>query len=1108
MKRPAFALVLLAVLLLGTPAAKAADPQGEILLPGQLRERPIAAGETHVYRVEVTDAPLLVSVEQRGIDLVLEARGTADPKPLTSDAPNFRWGPEILLLRAPDGYRIEVRPGRRSVPPGRYAIEVEAVSTATAEGEQRLEALKAMSRAIQLPAGTVETRRQALSVYREALAAWRSLGERRWEAEALQNIAALERESGDLPASIEDYGKALALWRALSEPSREAAVRRWLGMLHQQAAEYGAAREALMAATSLWRSLGERFEEGMSRGELCFLEHTTGNPAVALACYEEVRALFREAGDSSQEPRMLNNLGGVYDLLGEPDAALESYGQALALRHALGDRGGEAQTLNNIAMIHQVLGDWQEALRIYARLREILPSPGDPLQESSWLNNVAFTYLSLGEPERALSFLEEALTLRRQSGARREELITLNNLGDARRQLGEPEKALDFYQQALKLALAQEDPWQEATTRLRLGEIRLEMGNPAAALREIDPALRALGQKGLRFEELQALQLQARALVLAGRSQEALPVMRDVLARRKALGDRAGEAETLRTLAAAERSLGAVEEAQSHAEAAVARVEELRTGFVTLSLRAAFLASRRRAYSLLIDLLMDRHAADPGGGHDRAALAVSEQARARSLLDALYTRTGMAGSAVPAALTARRQSLHRRLSAKANQLQRSGRAEAQEREIAGLLVELDDVEAEIRRADPRYAALSQPQPIGLEGIARLLDPGTLLLEYSLGEERSVLWAVSSEGLRSFILPSQGEIEARARQVYEELRTVEIGARRRPETAADLSRILLGPVWSQAVRARRLVVVPDGALHLLPFGALPAPARGKGWKDPAGLRPLLDRLEVVYLPSAATLAAQRQRLEGRPPAPKWAAVLADPVFSAEDPRLAGRPSVANRRPQPSAENAPARGGEELGLLPAHWDRLPSSRGEAKAIARLAPAGEVWTALDFAANRDAVLSADLRAYRVLHFATHGIADARTPELSGLMLSAVDASGRPREGFLGLSDLYGLDLAADLVVLSACQTGVGKELRGEGLMGITRGFLYAGVPRVVASLWKVEDRATAELMSLFYRALWRQGLSPAAALRSAQQSLRRDPRYRAPHSWAGFVLQGDWR
>ena len=192
----------------------------------------------------------------------------------------------------------------------------------------------------------------------------------------------------------------------------------------------------------------------------------------------------------------------------------------------------------------------------------------------------------------------------------------------------------------------------------------------------------------------------------------------------------------------------------------------------------------------------------------------------------------------------------------------------------------------------------------------------------------------------------------------------------------------------------------------------------------------------------------------------------------------------------------------------FERLPSSRKEAESIARLAPAGQVWTALNLEANREAVLSGDLRSYRVVHFATHAVADTGAPELSGLVLSLVDAAGKPREGFLNLTDVYELDLDADLVVLSGCQTALGKEVRGEGIMGLTRGFLYAGVPRVVASLWKVQDRTTAELMDRFYRALWQGHLPAAAALREAQRSLRRDPRYRDPHSWAGFVLQGDWR
>jgi CHAT domain-containing protein len=300
------------------------------------------------------------------------------------------------------------------------------------------------------------------------------------------------------------------------------------------------------------------------------------------------------------------------------------------------------------------------------------------------------------------------------------------------------------------------------------------------------------------------------------------------------------------------------------------------------------------------------------------------------------------------------------------------------------------------------------------------------------------------------------------------------------------------------------VVPDGALTLLPFATLPAPDPGRPWEAPGPWEPLLVKAEVVSIPSATTLAAQRLLLRDRATAPRLAAVFADPVFSADDPRLPRRavPAGSPRKAIAKGSGRSARG------LPRGFQRLQATQEEAKKIRDLAPA-KVHLDLGLDANREAVLAGRLRDYRILHFATHAVADTESPELSGLVLSQVDASGRPREGFLGLSDIYGLDLDADLVVLSGCQTALGKEVRGEGLIGLTRGFQFAGVPRVVASLWRVDDRATAELMTHFYQAMWgRHPLAPAAALREAQIALRRDSRYRDFHSWAGFVLQGDWR
>lgn len=991
-----------------------------LLLPGPPLEHGISAEETHVYRIEAREEPVAVLVEQRGIDLRVEAGG------LVADAPNGRWGFEVLVLPAGSGYRVEVRSGQRSVPPGHYSIEA---------GKERAPALTAMSRAGQLVPGPPEARSEALSLYRQALEEWRALGDRRWEAETLVDVAGLESLMGDLAGAAADFRKALALWRDLAEPRRAADVSNLLGRTLRLSGDRKGAQGALEEALAVWKELGEKAEEAETRNEICLLEQTSGSPAAVRSCFEELLELHRGQGNLKGEATVRNNLGGLFDLIGEPDSALDHYGKALVLWQTLGDRAEQARTLSNLAVVHRALGEWQEALRLYGQVRELLPEIGDRAQKATLLNNVGFAYNSLGEPQRARVLLEDALKLRREAGGPRGEIITLNNLGATWRELGDSKKALDHHRQALDRAVALEDPRQQALSRLGLSQVHLELEDAAAALREIEPALVYFRETGLRGREAQALQVQGRALALAGRPREALPKLKEVLERHRTLRDRAGEAEALQALARVERSLGLLDEARRHAEQAVALVEELRTGFVTPELRATFLATRRRAYELRIDLLMDRHASEPGKGWDRVAFEVSEQARARTLIDALLA--GRTGSNAPAQLMEKRQSLRRRLSALAGQ--DAGR------EVETLLAELDGVEAEIRRQDPRLAAFSEPPSIGPGEMERLLDPGTLLLEYALGEERSFLWALDGKGLRSFVLPPRKEIEERGRAVYEELSTVEPGAGL--QGRERLGRILLGPVAGDLEKVRRLVVVPDGALHAIPFAAFA----------------LLESHEIVYIPSAATLALERKRLEGRPPAPKLAAVFADPAFS-----------------------------------PGGFEPLPSSRREAEEIQALAPGSRVWLGPD--ASREAVLSGELRSYRVVHFATHGLADTRNPELSGLVLS--------REGFLSLTDIYELDLAADLVVLSGCRTGLGREVRGEGLMGLTRGFLYAGVPRVVGSLWPVQDRTTAELMSRFYKGMWQAGLPPAAALREAQRSLRREPRYRDPYSWAGFVLQGEWR
>jgi len=598
------------------------------------------------------------------------------------------------------------------------------------------------------------------------------------------------------------------------------------------------------------------------------------------------------------------------------------------------------------------------------------------------------------------------------------------------------------------------------------------------------------------------------------------------------------------------RSLGQLDKARLALEETIIMAESSRTAMAESSL-ATFNGQWNRDMNLermaylfeyYIDVMMQLHKQRPTEGYDALALQANERARARLLLELLNEALAHIRQGVDPQLLERERSLQQQLNDKAEeQALLPSNKQTDKRAITMQIDALSrlykEVQAQIRRKSPRYTALTQPVPLTVREIQRdLLDADTVLLEYTLAGPRSYLWVITQTSLNSYELPIRSEIEKDVRRVVALLKDgkrwasdAKINAEYL-QAAAPLSRKLLPPALLPQLKGKRLVIVSEGALQYLPFGALPMPQEEQKTESKTQKTenvPFAVEHEIVSLPSASTLAVLRREATKRKRAAKSIAVFADPVFTDTDERLATikanhpKSNEQNKTDQPKSskhitnklnssrsffERAYNWSSESNEPLPI--SRLPFTRREAEAILAVAPASSWMKAVDFKANRTTALSSEMSQYRIVHFATHGLLHSEHPELSGIVLSLVNEQGQPVDGFLRLNEIYNLNLSADLVVLSACETALGKEIRGEGLIGLTRGFMYAGSPRVVASLWKVDDVATAELMKLFYRKMLQEKMRPAAALRAAKVEMWKQKRWNAPFYWAAFEIQGEWR
>ena len=1084
-------------------------------------------GAKELFEVAVSEGTLLrFSIEKGDLALTTVVYGPTGTELVKHVSEEF----EVVELSVPadtsGAYRIEIESREKETTARQYELKIDASIPITPAGRKDSEARHALATAGSLRSQWKQRSLwQSIAEYDEAASIWTSMGNFGSASQATLKSGDVHFLLGESAEALNRYQSAATLAGKGADRLAEAKALIRLGHLYSYTGRNDVAETHLTRALDLLGPVGSNTNplvenaHGEALSNVAEVTYAKGNMIKTSQQLES--ALKSLQGDRKGQAKVHMFLAYSAGNLGVREKAISEVSEALKLYQATNDDRGEALALTALGLSYTFEGKHQQAIELQNKAIQTLHAIGDRNSEATAFNALGQAYERLKDYKSALLQYNTALQIFHETGALDFEIVTIFPIANIHRLLGHLDEALNLYERGLQLSHAAGKKRTEANA---LSEIAI-----VYAKQHRTEETRQLYKRLVNFYEDSnderglaiVLNAQGDFFLQIGKKLEAQKVCQRALS----LSEKA-ETDTLITslynVARVERSLGHLDDALALVQQSLKTIEKLRTDVSSPELRASYFSGAQNNYKLGTQILLDLDRARPGQGFAGQALLMSDQSRARLLLDLIRESEADLRKGAPQELVTRERELRGliqkqsqyRLKLKAKDSSEIVEVEAQ---IEQLNVEYQHVQAQIREQNPRALALAQFEPITLQQVQdELRDNNTMLLEFSLGEEQSYLFAVTANSFQYFQLPDRKTIEdlsidvyklATARQQYDDQVKIEEADNLLPEKAEALSRMLFGQIAEQ-LGTKRLVLVTEGALQLAPFDALPSPG---GPLDLNGSpRSLLLDHEIDQVPSIATLRAIRgAEKKVHDATDKIAAVIADPVLTRSDDRVNGSsiaPAVASAAVNENRAESAVRALENLqrgsGLR-----RLTHASEEADAIAAAAPRGTTMIAKGFDATRETAMNERLGEYQILHFATHGFFDDEHPELSGIVLTMVDKNGVDKNGVMPLHDIYSMDLSAEVTVLSACQTALGKDIKGEGVVGFTHSFISAGSKSVVASLWKVDDQATEALMADLYPSMLQKGMSPAAALRAAKLKVMQDTRWHAPYYWAGFIVQGEY-
>ena len=818
------------------------------------------------------------------------------------------------------------------------------------------------------------------------------------------------------------------------------------------------------------------------------------NHAEAVTTASEALRLWQSIGNNLGVVRSHLDIGNYYLAQSNLVQAAQEYQSALDLATEIGDRTRQAEALVYLGYVEFRKSAWQEVFSFMTRAEELIDNDAELYLMGRISTGIAEAFIETGLPEVGLQKYEEALEYFSRTQTPRPVVYAKWGIARAQFFLGKYPEAFKILQETLADAEYHELRSVVAQCHEYLGQTYAAMNDQVKALEHFETALGLYEDLVNPMEKARVWALIGKGYQTQGKLDEAEKFYQQALQTFDHLNDHIDRSATLFAMGQIETKRGNFKAAENYFQQSIDVTESVRSRSTTRDLTAAFSATVHDRYLQYIQCLMRRN--------DRQATVkafeISELSRARSLAELLRNTETNLLAGLDAELANQEKSLRHLMQAKENdrvslismKVPDKAALEKLESELAQLEEQYKSVSATISQRYPAYDQITRPRGWDLARIQQQVvnDDETVLLEYILGADKSYVWAITRDSFAAHEIP--GEVGKAAETLYNLLKERASSENELTGAAQALSQMVLSPVASQ-LNKRRIIVIADGALHYIPFQMLLSPSSNS--------EPLVAQHEIINAPSASILGELRQEVASRGVRSKVLAAFGNPALGSGEQRAAsGEQHYALRDIELNADDFNRSATGELFF----------AEREINNLREIATPAATFAVTGVAANRKQLFSMDFSQFAILHFATHGLLDPKRPEHSGILLSTVDDHGKKQEGFVSLQDVYSLRAPVDLVVLSACRTGLGREIRGEGLVGLTRGFMYAGATTVVASLWRVDDEATAELMKRFYIEMLQNRKTPDEALRIAQNSIRQTPRWSAPHYWAGFTLQGEYQ